>query len=152
MAFMSLLVAYAAIAAIVTTFALILMLVGMVFFGVYLYHRYHGKYKKWAIVTANIFLPLGCIVLALPTASVVFLPLAVVSPAVCIFVYIIACFFALSVLFAGIVWLTIVRNRAHRGDKVGNVAFTAAFVIFYLGLAMVFICAAPPVLFFIGGS
>ena len=150
MAFMSLLVAFAAMAAIVAAIAMFLMLVGAVFFGVYLYHRYHGAYKKWAIVTANVFLPLGCIVLALPKAAVVFLPLAVVSPAVCIFIYIIACFFALAVLIGGIVNIALVRKRIRSGDKVGNVEFTVAFVVFYIGLAMSLICATPLLLFLVG--
>lgn len=146
MAFMSILVAMAAMAAIVVSFALFLMLVGAVFFGVYLYNRYHGAYKKWAIVTANIFLPLGCIVLALPAAAVVFLPLAVISPAISIFIYIIACFFALALLIGGIVFLRFVR----KGDNVSNVRFSAAFIVFYLGLAMSLTCAAPLLLFLAG--
>ena len=128
-------------------FALCIIFVGVVFFGMYLYHRYHGEYKKWAIVIANIFLSLGSIVLAPPTAFLVFIPMQSIIPDWYILVTDIIYWSALVLFVAGIVGLFLVRSRTRKGKKVGNVGFSAVFVTFYLGLSMCLICASPFLLF-----
>ena len=128
--------------------SLCMIYIGVVFFIAYLDLRTRGEYNKFTIVTSNICLSVGCLILAMPMAAVAFVPIMLIvcgpAPMFMIFVWT----FILAVFIAGISGL--VSIRAQKEVKVSNAKFTAAFIKFYIGLFMCIVCVVPPLLFLVG--